>query len=52
MIIMPSLLLAVLGIWLAIYRSRRAGVVAWMLSIIFMLGAMWFHMDDSLSISL
>lgn len=52
MIIMPSLLLAVLGIWLAIYRSRKAGIVAWMLAVLFMLVAMWYHMDDSLNISL
>lgn len=52
MIIMPSLLLTVLGTWMATRGSRTVAIVCWILAILAMLGAMSYHMDDSLNIDL
>jgi hypothetical protein len=52
MIIMPSVLFSVLGLWMAMRGSRTPAIVAWILAIVAMLGAMGYHMDDTLNISL
>lgn len=52
MIIMPSILLTVFGTWMAMRGSRSVAITAWILAILAMLGAMWYHMDDALNISL
>ena len=52
MIIMPSLLLTVFGTWMATRGSRTIAIVSWILAILAMLGAMSYHMDDSLNIDL
>lgn len=52
MIIMPSILFTVFGTWMAIRGSRGIAIVAWVLAILAMLGAMSYHMDDALNISL
>lgn len=52
MIIMPSILLTVFGTWMAMRGSRSVAIVAWILAILAMLGAMSYHMDDALNIDL
>lgn len=52
MIIMPSILFTVFGIWMAMRGSRTIAIVAWILATLAMLGAMSYHMDDTLNISL
>lgn len=52
MIIMPSILFTVFGIWMTLRGSRKIAIVAWVLAILAMLGAMSYHMDDTLNISL
>jgi hypothetical protein len=52
MIIMPTVLLAIIGIWTAIRGSRTVSIVAWALAILAMLGAMSYHMDSALKIEL
>lgn len=52
MIILPSLLLTVFGTWMATRGSRTIAIVSWILAILAMLGAMSYHMDDSLNIDL
>ena len=52
MIIMPTVLLAIIGIWTALRGSRTVALVAWTLAILAMLGAMSYHMDDVLNVDL
>lgn len=52
MIIMPTILLAIIGIWTAMRGSRAVAIAAWVLAILAMLGAMSYHMDDVLNIDL
>lgn len=52
MIIMPSILFTVFGVWMAMRGSRTVAIFAWVLAILSMLGAMFYHMDDTLNISL
>ena len=49
---MPSILFAVFGTWMALRGSRSIAITAWILAILAMLGAMSYHMDDTLNISL
>ncbi len=52
MIIMPSLLMTVFGVWMATRGGRTIAIVSWILALLFLLGAMSYHMDDALKIDL
>jgi len=52
MIIMPSLLLTLFGTWMATRGSKTIALVSWILAIMAMLGAMSYHMTDTLNIDL
>lgn len=52
MIIMPTILFTVFGILMAMRGSRNVALIAWVLAILAMLGAMSYHMDDALKIDL
>jgi hypothetical protein len=52
MIIMPSILLTVFGTWMATRGGRSIAIVSWILAILCLLGAMSYHMDDALKVSL
>jgi len=52
MLIMPSVLLTLFGTYMATRGSRKIALVCWILAILAMLGAMSYHMDDSLNIDL
>lgn len=52
MLIMPSLLLTLFGTWMATRGSRTIAIVSWILAILTMLGAMSYHMTDTLNVDL
>ncbi|MCD8515968.1 MAG: DUF5993 family protein [Burkholderiaceae bacterium] len=50
--ILPSILFAVIAIWMASSGRRSIAIVSWVLALLCMLGVMAFHMDSALNISL
>jgi len=52
MIILPTLIFTVLAVFTTLKGNRKLAVTSWVFALIFMLGAMHYHMDDVLPISL
>ena len=52
MIILPTLLFTTLAVFMTLKGNRKLAVTSWVFALIFMLGAMRYHMDDVLQISL
>jgi|GEM_PF-1025358 hypothetical protein len=52
MIILPTLLFTTLAAFMTLRGNRKLAVISWVFALIFMLGAMHYHMDDILPISL
>ena len=52
MIILPTLLFTTLAVFMTLKGNRKLAVTSWVFALIFMLGAMHYHMDDVLPISL
>ena len=52
MIIFPSLLFGVLAVLATLIGRRPFALSSWVLALLSMLGAMYFHMSDALRISL
>jgi len=52
MIILPTLIFTTLAVLMTLRGSRKLAVISWVFALVFMLGAMRYHMDDILQISL
>ncbi len=52
MIILPSLVFGFLAALMTLTGNRKVSLASWVLALVFMLGAMSYHMDDVLDISL
>ncbi len=52
MLILPSILLTLIGTWMAMRGSRTYALTCWVLAMVTMLGAMYGHMSDPLNIDL
>jgi len=52
MIILPSLIFTSLAVFMTSRGNRKLAIISWVLTLVFMLGAMRYHMNDVLQISL
>lgn len=52
MIILPSLIFGFLAAFMTLTGKRKVALTSWILALVCMLGAMHYHMDDVLNISL
>jgi len=52
MIILPSLIFGFLAALMTLTGKRTVALTSWVLALVFMLGAMRYHMNDVLNISL
>ena len=52
MLILPSIFLTAFATWMASRGGRAIAIISWILALLFLFGAMSFHMDDALKIDL
>lgn len=52
MLLLPSILLTAFATWMATRGGRAIAIVSWILAVLFLFGAMSYHMDDVLKIDL
>ncbi|MFO7748139.1 MAG: DUF5993 family protein [Orrella sp.] len=52
MIILPSLIFTSLAVFMTSRGNRKLAITSWVIAVLFMLGAMQYHMDDAMQISL
>jgi len=52
MIILPSIVFATTAAFMTLRGNRKLAIASWVVAVICMLGAMQYHMDDVMTISL
>jgi hypothetical protein len=52
MIILPSVVFATLAAFMTLRGNRKLALTSWAIAVVCMLGAMNYHMDDVMQISL
>jgi len=52
MIILPSVIFATLALFMTLRGNRKLALTSWVIAVVCMLGAMQYHMDDIMTISL
>lgn len=52
MIILPSIVFATIAALMTLRGNRKLALTSWAVAVVFMLGAMRYHMDDVMKISL
>lgn len=52
MIILPSIVFATLAAFMTLRGNRKLAIMSWVVAVVCMLGAMHYHMDDVMTISL
>jgi hypothetical protein len=52
MIILPSVVFATLAVFMTLRGNRKLALTSWVIAVVFMLGAIQYHIDDVMMISL
>lgn len=52
MIILPSVVFTTFAVFMTLRGNRKLALVSWAIALVCMLGAMQYHMDDIMTISL
>lgn len=52
MIILPSIVFATIAAFMTLRGNRKLAIASWVVAVVCMLGAMQYHMDDVMTISL
>lgn len=52
MIILPSVVFTTFAVFMTLRGNRKLALTSWVIAVVCMLGAMQYHMDDIMTISL